>query len=84
MDQLLTERNLLNGITIALKVNIISFFVAVLISVGWTYILAEFWDWDYLVYLCIFYGVNISLTLLIKKWYKNYLQHKENLACAKP
>ena len=83
-NKLLTERNLLNGIALAIKVNILSFFAAVIISVGWTYILAGYWDWDYLMYLGAFYGINISLTLLIKKWYEMYLQHKENLAFAKP
>ena len=77
MNKLLTEQNLLKGIDIAMKVNIISFFVAVIISVGWTYILSEFWDLDYLMYLCIFYSVNILLTLLIKKWYKNHLHCKK-------
>ncbi|MBP2625637.1 MAG: hypothetical protein H6Q68_348 [Firmicutes bacterium] len=84
MDKLLNAQNLLNGIAIAIKVNIISFFAAVIVSVGWTYILFGFWDWDYLMYLCIFYSVNISLTLLIKKWYENYLERKENLTCSKP
>lgn len=77
MDKLLTERNLLSGIAIALKLNIICFFATVIISVGCTYILAGFWDWGYLLYLCIFYGINISLTLLIKKWYQIYLQRKK-------
>ena len=84
MDKLLTERNLLMGLTIALKVNVICFFASVLISIGWTYILTSFWDFDYLLYLCIFYCVNISMTLLIKKWYKTYLQRRENLACPMP
>ena len=78
MNKLLTERNLLKAIVIALKVNIISFVATVLISIGWTYLLTRFWNWDYLLYLCIFYGINISLTLLIKKWYENYLEHKKS------
>lgn len=82
MDKLLTERNLLNGIAIAIKVNIICFFAAVIISIGWNYILAGFWDWDYLMYLCVFYSINISLTLLIKKWYEKYLQRKKPLRLA--
>jgi|GEM_PF-2273308 len=77
MDKLLTEQNLLKGITIGIKINIVCFFVAVIISVGWTYILTEFLDWDYLIYLCIFYGINISIILITKKWYENYLQRKK-------
>jgi len=77
MDKLLTKRNLLNGLTVAIKLNIFFFIAAVIISVGWTYILAGFWDLDYLMYLCVFYGINIVLTLLIKKWYENYLHCKK-------
>lgn len=84
MDKLLTEKNLLKGLALAVKINIISFLVAVTISVGWTYLLAEFWDWEYLMYLCTFYSINISIALLIRKWYENYLQRKEKLAYPKP
>jgi len=77
MDKLLTEENLLYGIAISLTLNIICFFTTVIISFGWTYILARFLDWDYLMYLCVFYGINIFLMLLIKKWYENYLRRKK-------
>lgn len=77
MDKLLTSSNLFKGLTIAFYLNIIFFIAAVAISVGWTYQVDGFWDWEYLLYLCIFYGLNLSLTLLTKKWYENYLQRKK-------
>jgi hypothetical protein len=78
MDKILTPQNIFKGFAIAININILSFIVSVIISIGWTYILAGFWswDWEYLLYLSLFYGMNILLTLLIKKWYYNYLQGK--------
>lgn len=77
MNQVLTPPNLLKGLAIALKINIFSFIAAVIIGVGWTYMFDGFWDWEYFNYLCVFYSITISLTLLIKKWYRAYLQRKE-------
>jgi len=76
MNNLLTEKNLLKGITLAIKINIVSFIAAALISVGGTYILYSFLDWSQILYLCMFYGINLTLILLLKKWYQNYLQRK--------
>lgn len=77
MNNFLTPSNCLKGLTIALKINIFSFVTAVLLGVGWTYQLENFWYWDYFTYLCIFYGINIFFTLLIKKGYTFYLRRKE-------
>lgn len=76
MLNLLTPSNLIKGLRIAIHLNIIFFIGAIAISIGWTYAISGFWDWEHLMYLCILYSTNVSLALLIKKWYEKYLQRK--------
>jgi len=76
MTKFLTPQYLLKAFAITIKINILAFITAVLISVGWTYLLFGFWDWEHLMYLCIFYGINLSVTFLLKRWYEHYLQRK--------
>jgi len=76
MNNLLNEKNLLKGMSLAIKINIVSFIAAGIISVGDTYILYSYWDWSQILFLCMFYGINLTLILLLKKWYQNYLQRK--------
>lgn len=77
MNKLLTEQNLLKGFTIAIYVNILSFILSLFIGVVWIYLLIGFWDWEHLLHLCLFYSANIIFSLLLKKWYLQYVQrHK--------
>lgn len=77
MDKLLAPQNLFKGFKIALYVNILSFILSLLIGVVWIYLLIGFWDWDRLLYLCLFYSGNIILTCFFKQWYIRYLGSKK-------
>ncbi len=79
MDKLLTPQNLLKGFKIAIYVNLLCLIFSIFIAVVWIYMLIGFWDWEHLLYLCIFYSANIILTLILKRWYLIYLQRKKKL-----
>jgi len=80
MNKLLTPQYILKAFDITTKINVVAFIAAVLLSVGWTYLLFGFWDWEHLMYLCLFYGVNLGATLLLKRWYENHLEQKRQLS----
>lgn len=77
MNKLLTPQNLFKGFKIAFYVNILSFILSLFIGVVWIYLLIGFWDWERLLFLCVFYSGNIMLTCFLKQWYVRYLDNKK-------
>ena len=76
MDNLLTPSNLMKGLKFAIYLNIIFFIGTIAIHIGFIYSLHDLWNWEHLIYVCIFYSTNLSLALLTKNWYEKYLQRK--------